>query len=105
MNLKQQLDADLKTALLAGDKTTAMTLRGLKAAILNEEVSQGSRDTGLADEAIITLLQKEAKKRQESAELFEKGGNSAKAEDELTEKALIEKYLPAQMSDEDLMSV
>ena|SRR5688572_899114 len=100
--LKARIDQDLKTALLAGDKVLATTLRGLKSVILYAEVAKGVRDEGLGDDEIIVLLSKEAKKRQESADLYEKGGNQEKAEAEMTEKKVIEAYLPSQMSDEDL---
>lgn len=105
MSISKDIDADLKTAMLAGDKTLATTLRGLKSVILYEEVAKGVRDTGLEDEAVITLLSKEAKKRQESADLYVKGGNNEKAQQELTEKTIIEKYLPAQMSEEELIGI
>ncbi len=103
--LKTQIDQDLKVALLAGDKTLAMTLRGLKSVILYAEVAKGSREQGLGDEEIIGLLTKEAKKRQESADLYQKGGNEEKANAELAEKKVIEKYLPEQMSEEDLQKI
>lgn len=100
--LKQRIDQDLKTALLAGDKTLATTLRGLKSVILYAEVAQGARNAGLPDEEIIALLAKEAKKRQESADLYRQGGNEARASAELAEKQVIEKYLPQQLSDDEL---
>ena len=103
--LKARIDQDLKTALLAGDKVLATTLRGLKSVILYAEVAKGARDEGLGDDEIITLLSKESKKRQESADLYKKGGNQEKAEAELAEKKVIESYLPSQMSDEDLSKV
>lgn len=103
--LKTQLDQDLKAAMLAGDKVLVTTLRGLKSAILYAEVEKKARDMGLSDDEIVTLLAKEAKKRQESADLFRQGGNLEKAEAELAEKAVIEKYLPAQMSDDELAKV
>lgn len=102
MTIKEQIDADIKQAMLGGDKVLTETLRGLKSALLNVEVAENKRDTGLTDEEVITILQKEAKKRQESAELFAQGGNDEKAQSEAAEKAVIEKYLPAQLSDEDL---
>lgn len=102
MSLKQQLDHDIKTAMLAGDKTLVTTLRGLKSAILNEEVAKGSREQGLDDEAIIGVLTKEAKKRQDSADLYLRGNAEDRANAELEEKAVIEKYLPEQMSDDEL---
>jgi uncharacterized protein YqeY len=103
--LKQQLEQDLKTALLAGDKERATTLRSLKSVILYAEVAEGSRDKGLNDEAIVALFSKEAKKRQESADLFVKGGAEDRAAAELAEKAIIEGYLPKQLSDEELTTI
>lgn len=105
MTIKEQLDADLKAALLGGDKVLATTLRGLKGAILNVEIAKGIRETGLSDQEIIELFGKEAKKRQESADLYVTGGNQEKADAELLEKRVIEQYLPAQLSDEDLIRV
>lgn len=101
--LKARIDQDLKAALLAGDKVLATTLRGLKSVILYAEVAQGSREQGLSDDAIIALFSKEAKKRQESADLYKQGGNEEKAVAELAEKKVIEAYLPAQLSDEELV--
>lgn len=105
MNLKQRIDQDLKQAMLGGDKTLTTTLRGLKSAILYVEVAQGSRDQGLSDDEIVRVLQKEAKKRQESADLYRQGGNEAKAAAELDEKTVIERYLPAKMSQEELTAL
>jgi uncharacterized protein YqeY len=106
MSIKEQLDADLKTALLGGDKTMAMTLRGLKSAILNVEIAKGNRETGgLNDQEIIELFSKEAKKRQESADLYVQGGNQEKADAELLEKRVIETFLPKQLSDDELQAV
>lgn len=102
MSIKEQIDADLKAALLGGDKTLAMTLRGIKAVILNEEVAQGKRESGLPDEEIVRLLQREAKKRQESADLYGQGGNAEKQQAELAEKEVIAQYLPEQLSEEDI---
>jgi uncharacterized protein YqeY len=100
--LKTRIDQDLKTALLAGDKTLVTTLRGLKSVILYEEVAKGVRDEGLSDEQIVPLLAKEAKKRQESADLYKQGGSEERASAELAEKVVIENYLPKQLSDEEL---
>jgi uncharacterized protein YqeY len=102
VSLKQQIDDDLKQAMLAGDKTLVTTLRGLKASILNLEVANGSREQGLTDDEVIAVLTKQAKQRQESADLYVQGGSQDKADAELAEKAVIEKYLPAQISEEEL---
>jgi uncharacterized protein YqeY len=102
VSLKQQLEDDLKQAMLAGDKTLVTTLRGLKSAILNVEVAKGVREAGLPDNEVIDVLTKQAKQRQESADLFTQGGNAEKAAAELAEKVVIEKYLPAQASEEEI---
>lgn len=103
--LKARIDQDLKTALLAGDKVLATTLRGLKSVILYAEVAKGVRDAGLGDDEIIPLLAKEAKKRQESADLYKQGGDEGRAAAELAEKKAIEAYLPSQLSEEELVKV
>lgn len=103
--LKQQLEQDVKKALLAGDKELATTLRSLKSVILYAEVAKGVREEGLGDEEILSLFSKEAKKRQESADLYKQGGNESRAAAELAEKAIIEAYLPKQLSDEELAAI
>ena len=105
MALKQQIDQDIKRAMLAGEKTLVTTLRGLKSTILYAEVAKGLRDTGLPDNEIIELLAKEAKKRQESADLYRQGGSEEKAQAELSEKKVIEAYLPAQLSEAEVDSI
>lgn len=91
--------------MLAGDKTLVTTLRGLKSAILYAEVAKGSRDLGLPDSEVIALLSKEAKKRQESSDLYLQGGNAEKSAAELVEKQVIERYLPQQLSDVELSAI
>lgn len=103
--LKQRLEQDLKSALLAGDKQRVTVLRGLKTAILYAEVEKGVRDSGLEDAEIITLFSKEVKKRQESADLYVSGGSGERAAAELAEKAIIEEYLPKPLSDEELIQI
>lgn len=100
--LKARLDQALKQALLGGDSFTATTLRGLKSAILYAEVAANKRDQGLSDDEIQAVLAKEAKKRQESADLYVQGGSQERADNELREKAIIETFLPAQLSDDEL---
>jgi hypothetical protein len=102
MTLKEQIDKDLKIAMLGGDKTTVDTLRGLKSVILYDEVAKGRKTEGLANNEIISLLQKEAKKRQESVDLYVTGGNEDRAKQELLEKGIIEKYLPKALSEADM---
>lgn len=102
MTIKEQLEIDIKKAMLAGDKTLVTTLRGLKSAILYAEVAGGSRETGLAEKDTISILQKEAKKRQESSDMYRSGGNDAQADKEDAEKVIISEYLPKQLSEDEV---
>lgn len=103
--LKDQIQQDLKAAMLARDSFLTDTLKGLKAAILNKEIADGKRDEGLSDQEIEKLLATQVKQRIESAELYEQGGNAASAEKERQEMVVIERYLPEQMSDEELAAI
>ena len=100
--LEDKLNQDLKAAMIAGDKPLVTTLRGLKSALLYAKIAGQSRDRAMSDTEIITVLQKEAKKRQESADLYLQGGSQEKAQVELREKKVIEQYLPAQLSEEEV---
>lgn len=102
MNIKERINSDLKTALLASDKETATTLRGLKSVILDAEIKDGKRDTGLSDDAVTQLLVKQVKQRKESIELYDKAGATDKADHERAEIKCIELYLPEQMSEDDV---
>jgi uncharacterized protein YqeY len=103
--MQEQIDKDLKEALLSGDKPKAETLRGIKSALLNEMISQGARETGLSDEQVQKILARESKKRQEAADLYEKGGASERAGAELAEKTTIDAYLPEQLSEAEVSSI
>ncbi len=100
--LEDKLEQDLKTALLAHDAQRVSVLRGLKSVLLNVKVAEGKRESGLADDQVLGIFAKEAKKRQESADLYKQGGDEDRASAELAEKAIIEEYLPEQMSEEEL---
>lgn len=102
MALKSQIETDLKTALLSGDRFSGEVLRGLKAVILNEEVAQGKRDEGLDDTTIEKLIAREVKKRQESAVVYDGADRPELAENERAELKIIETYLPAQLSEDDI---
>lgn len=104
--IKEQLERDLKQALIARDSFRATVLRGLKSSILYAEVAAGSKDSGgLSDEEIISLFQKEAKKRQDSIDLYDKAGDAERSKAEQDEKRIIEEYLPAQLSEEEIAAV
>lgn len=103
--LKDKLTADIKTALLSGDKFKAEVLKSLKSAILYEEVALKVREEGLPDDKIEQVLAREAKKRTDAADLYAKNGQQERAETELSEKAIIEQYLPKQLSNDELAAI
>lgn len=103
--LKEKLQADVKTALLAGDKAKAEVLKSLKSAILYEEVALKVREEGLPDDKIEVVLAREAKKRADAAELYAQNGQAERAETERAEKRIIESYLPKQLSDDELAAI
>lgn len=90
---------DLNQALKNGDKQVVSVLRGIIAVIQNAEIA---KRTPLTDEEIINVLQKESKKRLEAAELYDKAGSAERKTAELEEKIIIDRYLPEQLSDDDL---
>ncbi|MDZ7785816.1 MAG: GatB/YqeY domain-containing protein [Candidatus Saccharibacteria bacterium] len=102
MSLKRDIDADLKQALLSGDKRLVSVLRGVKSVILNEEVAQGKRESGLEDAVIIGLLQKEIKKRKEAAALYRQAGDSDRTDQEEYEAKVISGYVPEMMSEAEV---
>jgi uncharacterized protein YqeY len=102
MALKAQFDNDIKAALLSGDRFTASVLRDFKAAVLNEEVAQKKREDGLSDEDIEKVLAREVKKRAESAAIYDGAERSELAQQERAESKVLEKYLPAQVSEAEI---
>ncbi|MDB5175300.1 MAG: hypothetical protein JWM81_158 [Candidatus Saccharibacteria bacterium] len=105
MSIEEQLEADIKTAMLAREATTVTTLRGLKAAFLSAKVAAGTRDSAMSDDEAIAILSKEAKKRQESVDMYTQGGRPDSAAAEAAEKALIETYLPARLTEDEVRAV
>lgn len=103
--LKDRLNQSLKDSMLAGDKARTEVLRGLKAAILQEEVAKGIRGTGLPDDQIEQVMAREVKKRAESADIYSQNGRQELADTELAQKAIIEEFLPKQLTDEELNEV
>jgi uncharacterized protein YqeY len=103
--LEQKIEQDLKVALLGHDSLGVTTLRSLKSSILNFKVNNSKRESGLTDEDVLPLLIKEAKKRQESADMYIQGNDVGRADTELAEKAIIEKYLPAQLSVDEVTAI
>ena len=99
MSLKDKIQADVKSAMIARDALTTDVLKGLKSAILYAEVATNKREEGLSDEEILGVMKKESKKRQESADMYNTGGRAELAEKELAEKKIIDAYLPVQLDE------
>jgi uncharacterized protein len=102
--LKDKLKADLTASLKGRDEVRLRTIRMALAAVNVEEVS-GKEARELSDDEIIKVLTKEAKKRREAAEAFSNAGRAEQAQAELDEQAVLEEYLPAQLSDEELVGL
>lgn len=102
--LKDQIKVDLTEAMKQRDDTVRDTLRMLLSAISNTEVA-GDEAVVLSDEQVIGVLRGEAKKRAESAQIYADAGRSESAVKERAELAVIERYLPAAMSDDALAAV
>lgn len=100
--LKDRLNQDIKTAMLARDSFLSDTLKGLKAAIQNQEIADKKREEGLSDNEIESLFARESKKREEAAVLYAKGGNEEMAAKERSEKDIIMKYLPKQLTEQEV---
>ena len=105
MALKEQINNDLKTALLGGNRFKGEVLRGLKAVILDEEVSQNKRDSGLDDETIERLIAREVKKRNESASIFDTAGRTDLSSEEREQAKILSEYLPAQLTESEISLV
>ncbi|MGD1960617.1 MAG: GatB/YqeY domain-containing protein [Fulvivirga sp.] len=101
MSLKQQIDQDIKSAMLAKKKDELTALRAIKSAILLAETEKGAGND-LSKEAEIKLLTKAAKQRNESAELYAQKGRDDLSSKERFEFEIISKYLPEQLSDDQL---
>ena len=100
MSLETQLMADMKQAMLAKDQKKLEALRAIKAQILLEKSKDGSSEISEATE--IAMLQKLVKQRKESASIYEQNGRAELAENERQQAAVIEAYLPKQLSDDEL---
>ena len=95
----------MKAALLSGDRFVGDVLRNLKAAILNEEVAQNKRDEGISDADIEKIIAKEVKKRYEAATLYDQNSRDDSADQERREAAVLETYLPEQLSEAEVKTV
>jgi uncharacterized protein len=100
--LRDDINAALKDAMKSGDKRRVSTLRLVNSAVQNADIeARGQGKPALSDEDLLGLLQKMIKQRQESIELYDKGGRADLVAQEREEISIISAYLPQQMSDEE----
>lgn len=105
MLLREKITSDLKDAMKSGDTAKRDTLRVIDSMIKNEEIAQQKRETGLEDAETITLIKRAIKQRKESATQFRAGGRNDLAEKEEEEIAMIEIYLPQQLTEDELRTI
>lgn len=103
MSLKEQIEADIKKAMLAKDKDDLRALRAIKSMILLAQTEKGASE-GLSKDAEMKILQKAAKQRTDSIALYREQNRDDLADTEQAELEVIKRYLPEQMSEEDLAS-
>jgi uncharacterized protein YqeY len=99
--LFDKVSGDIKTAMLARDKVALEALRGMKKEFLDAKTAKGA-DGQMSDELGIKIIQKMIKQRKESAQIYSEQNRPDLAENELAEAAVIERYLPVQMTDSEL---
>lgn len=101
MKLTEQIDADLIAAMKARDEVAKLTIRGIKKEIIEAKTAPGANGE-ISDDVVVKILVKMQKQRRESAEIYAQQSRPDLAENELAEVAVIEKYLPEQISTEEL---
>lgn len=106
MTLQEQVNADVLSAMKARDEASLRALRGLKSALLLAATDKGASPDGkVSDELAVKLFQKLAKQRKESLDIYVQNGRADLAQTEAEELAVIERYLPKQMSEEEISAV
>ena len=103
--LKQQLQDQLKQAMKDQDELKKSVLRMLLSAVTYYEINKGGAGYEATDEDVLTVIGTQVKQRKDSIEQFEKGGRPELAEKEKKELELLQVYLPAQMSEEEIRSI
>jgi len=104
MTLKQQIDNDIKKAMLAKNKEELDALRSIKSLILLAETEKGV-SAEISSDTESKLLMKAAKQRKESADIFQQQNRQDLAEKELAQLEIISRYLPKQLSEEEVTSI
>lgn len=102
MSIKNKIKEDIKEAMKQKKELELSVLRMLSFAISSEEITKGKKEAGLSDEEVIEVLAREVKKRKDSVAQYESAGRTELAEKEKREIEIILKYLPAQLSSEEV---
>jgi len=105
MNLLGKIKNDIKNALKQQERRKLSVLKLLSAAITNEEIRLGKKETGLTDEEILKVIKSEAKKRKDSIEAYTKAGRNEMANEEKEELLILGLYLPPEMPDEEIEKI
>jgi len=107
MSLHQEISDNLKVAMKAGQEFEVGVFRFLLASLHNKEIEKKGKglEPALSDKEVIEVLNREAKKRKEAAELYAKGNRSDLAEKEMKELEIIKKYLPEQLGEEEVEKI
>lgn len=103
MDLFEKISTDIRSAMLAKEKVRLETLRGIKKEFLEAKTAKGA-DGSLSDDQATKILAKMAKQRRETAQIYAEQNRPELAENELAEAAVIEEYLPKQLSEEELVA-
>lgn len=104
MNLKDQINDDLKNSLKSGDALARSVLGMLKSAIQNKEIEKRKKEEGLNETEIQEVIRTEVKKRLDASAAFKAGGDEARAKSEKAEAAILKKYLPPEASEANIRS-
>ena len=105
MSLEKLINDDIKKAMLAKDSKSLEALRAVKAALLLAKTGKDAKDGELTESTEIAILQKLVKQRKESADIYLNQDRNELAEDELFQVGIIQKYLPEQLSEEELTTI
>ncbi len=101
MTLKQNIESEIKSAMIARDKTRLSALRAIKSMILLEETKSGAK-AEISEEDEMKILTKAAKQRKDSAEIYEQQNRADLLEVEMAELAIIQEFLPKAMTEEEV---
>lgn len=106
MSLQENIKSEIKAAMMAKDTVKLTVIRGLVSAFTNELVSLGrTPQSELSDEEVLAVIRRAVKQRKDSVDQFTKGGRADLADAENAELSILEKYLPAMMSQDDIRKI